>query len=386
MISLFKSKDRNNLEKIDLFIFAAENSADLHGSNIIKELLSINPSLKISAVSGPLMREEKIDVIMEMEKFHVMGFIDVLLSIFKLIKNFFFLRKKILKLNPKACLFIDYPDFNLRLQKSLKKKGYKNRLIHFISPSIWAWRENRKYFMEKYLDILITIFPFEKKYFSTTKLDVRYVSHPLFYKLKEIQTNPKENLVAIFPGSRSSEIKKNLPLQLNVAKRLLQDNENLKFLISNSRPELILPILNTLNLSKRSFELFSFKSNYEVMSKAALAIATSGTITLELGFHKVPTIVTFAISYLDLVLATKILKIKLPFYSIVNIIMQKEVFIELFGPNFTFDNLYNSCKRLLFNEEAKRNAILGCEELKKSFEAIDSNKLSAKIILDNLKS
>ncbi|MBN2479389.1 MAG: lipid-A-disaccharide synthase [Parachlamydiales bacterium] len=382
-----ESQSSQEIKRYDLFIFAGEDSGDLHGSNLINELLKSNPDIKILAVAGPRMRKYPIDVLMKMEDFHVMGFTDVILAIFKILKNFYYLRKKILFYNPKACVFIDYPDFNLRMEKSLKEKGYKNKLIHYICPTVWAWREKRKYLMEKYLDILISIFPFEKKHFEDTKLDIRYIGHPLAHQLKDSPVLPsKEKIVGIFPGSREKEISRNLPIQLEVAKNLLLDDENIRFKISNLKPPQVEKILqeNISNDLKDRFELFSSEKNYEVMKNLSFAMATSGTINLELALNLVPTVVNYVIKPLDVFIAKNILKINLRYYSIVNILLEEELFFELYGPNLTSRSLYEFSKKVLFDETVKLRILEGCKKLKNYFDNSNANYNAAKIILQNI--
>jgi len=353
------------MQKYDLFIAAFENSADIHGKNLIDQLLIKNPGLKILTIAGPKMRKLKIDVFLPMETFQIMGFVDIIFSLPKLIKYFFFIRKKILKINPKACIFIDYPDFNLRLEKSLRKKGYKNKLIHYISPTVWAWRKKRANFMAKYLDLLITIFPFEKSYFSHTSLNVEYVGHPLFKSLINEMIdihNIKKDLIGIFPGSRLKEIKRNLPIQLKAAKKLLKDDQNLKFVISSTNNDLINKICIEENLDIKNFEIFSSDQNYFYMKKMKVAMATSGTINLELALLNVPTAINFVIKPIDLFIARKILKINLKHYCIVNIILNKRVFPELYGPDLNVDSLYESLKTLL-DEKLNKNIKSSLEEV-----------------------
>jgi lipid-A-disaccharide synthase len=355
----------------DLIVLAFEKSADLHGYELIKNLLKKNPALKILSIAGPKIRSLNVDVLMKTENFQIMGFIDVFLNIFKLIKNFFFIRNKLLKLNPKAIIFLDYAEFNLKLEKSLRKKGFKNKLIHFISPTIWAWRKNRKYEMEKNLDLLLTIFPFEKKYFSDTKLKVEYIGHPLSYKIQNLKKQPLEKkYFGIFPGSRKAEITQNLPLQLNMAKELLKKDEKLIFAISNSTPTLIKKIFDSYDLNKNNFIFFDPEDNYTFMQKLICAAAVSGTINLELALFNIPTVVNFAIKKSDLFIARKILKINLPFYCIVNILANKEIYKELYGPNLTKLSLSDACSKLYFDENLKENQ-------KKSLIEI-SNLLSSK--------
>ncbi|MBS0627154.1 MAG: lipid-A-disaccharide synthase, partial [Verrucomicrobia bacterium] len=154
-------KTNSTLKNYDLFIFAGEPSGDLHGEALIQNLRSLHPEITISGVGGPKMRAAGLDSILEMEQFQVMGFIAVFLSLPKLIRYFYFLAKTILFLKPKAVLFIDYPGFALRLERHLKKKHFKGKIIHYICPSVWAWGKKRIPLMEKTLDLLISIFPFE---------------------------------------------------------------------------------------------------------------------------------------------------------------------------------------------------------------------------------
>jgi len=370
------------MDKYDLFIFAGEDSADLHGKNLIKDLLSLNPELKILCVAGPKMRELNIKSLMHMENFQVMGFIDIIFALPRLIKNFFFIRKNILKYNPKACIFIDYPDFNLQLEKSLRKKGYKNKLIHYISPTIWAWRRKRADFMAKNLDLLITIFPFEKKHYSHTSLDVRYSGHPLAYEIQKIENKKlKKDLIGIFPGSRKKEIQRNFPLQLEVAKRLFNENSSLKFVISVTNKTLIDEIAKNYNLDPNHFVFYTSDKNYENMQKMKFAIATSGTINLELALHKVPSIINFVIKPLDLLIAKNVFKINLPFYCIVNIILGEEIFYELYGPNLTVNSLYEFSNRVLYDREIHKRCRQGCENLINILETKNIDKNAANLIL-----
>jgi len=373
------------MNKYDLFIFAAEDSADVFGNYLIKELLFLNPNLKILSVAGPRMRQFAIKTLIKMEEFQVMGFIDIFFSLLKLIKNFIFLRKSILKYNPKVCVFIDYPEFNLLLEKSLRKKGYKNKLIHYVAPTVWAWRKKRTDFMAKYLDLLITIFPFEKKYFSHTKLDVRYVGHPIAYNiLKTPKNNYKKDLIGIFPGSRKKEIERNFSYQLTCAKKLLEKNKDLKFAISLTKPDLIQNIFKKYNLHSQNFIFFTKEENYEFMKHFKFAMATSGTITLELALNVIPTIVNYAIKKVDLFIAKKLIKINLPYYCMVNIIANKEIFKELYGPNLSINNLYESCNNLLYDKNIKNQIVLKCKNLIKTLKVENSNKKAAEIIFSFL--
>jgi lipid-A-disaccharide synthase len=371
---------------VDLFILAAEPSADLQGAQLIEELLRQNPSLKISAVAGPRMRALPIEITSRMETLQVMGFLDVALALPRIAAQFFRIRNLLLQMNPAAIVCIDYPGFNLRLEKSLRKKGYKGKLIHYICPSVWAWKKKRIGQMEKTLDLLLSVFPFEKNYFNLTKLPVEYVGHPLIKAAKDHELDPnfKDNyhlkgpIIALFPGSRKTEIEKNLPLQLEAAKKLCALDPQLQIAISVASKEREAQVWSLAGLKA---VCIPSESTYNLMSHAQLALATSGTVTLELALHSVPTVVTYFIKPLDLFVAKKIFRIKLPFYCIVNIITSSRIYPELFGPNLTSESLYSAALEMLRNPTARATCQKGCHLLKEILGEAPASELAAKKIL-----
>ncbi len=340
----------------DLFIFAGEASGDLHGEKILEALQQQAPGLKIAGVGGPKMRAAGMQCIMPMENFQVMGFIDVFFALPKLIRQFYTIANTVLKLQPQGVLFIDYPGFNLRLARYLRKKGYTGKLCHYICPSVWAWGKGRIPKMAETLDLLLTLFPFEAEHFAHTSLSVEHVGHPLVQRLKEttyqlLPTPEGKTLVAIFPGSRSKEIQRNLPLILKVIKKIKGAHPHLFFAISAKFPEDIQALIDKEGLSEHCV-LVPPEKTYDLMHAAAFAIAKSGTVTLELALHGVPTVVTYGISPLDLFLAKDILRIRLPHYCIVNIVAGKTVFQELIGPNISEVSLHKAFEDLLAHREA----------------------------------
>jgi lipid-A-disaccharide synthase len=336
---------------IDLFIFAGEKSADIHGERLLLALKKKFPDLSVAGVGGPKMRAVGMQSILKMEDFQVMGFIDVFLSLPSLIRHFYTISRAIEQLNPKLVLTIDYPGFNLRLHRHLRKKGFKGKICHYICPSVWAWGKKRIPLMVQNLDLLLTILPFEKKLFENTSLPVAYVGNPLVEKIrsyayKSIDLSKGKPIVAIFPGSRKKEIQRNLKIQLQVCKTL----NAFHIAISLSDPRfapLITSILQSQGISEDSISIIPPEHTYELMRAAHFAIAKSGTVTLELALHRVPTVVVYGISALDLFIAKDLLQIRLPYYCLVNIIAGKEVFAELIGPHFTRDSLLAEVETVL---------------------------------------
>lgn len=368
--------DRRGNNVIDLFIATGELSGDLHGAKLIEELLTLRPNLKIGAIAGPKMRKLKIREFFRMENLLVMGFIDVLFALPKIVRQFFAIRKKILELSPKAVVFIDYPGFNLRLERSLRKKGYKGKLIHLICPTVWAWGKKRIPLMAQNLDLLLTIFPFEKACFTHTQLPVQYVGHPLSLQVAEFVPSGKlkGKILGLFPGSRKTEIERNLPLQLKVARRLRELDPSLQIAVSMTQFDLDVP--DTIIVKP--------EDNYELMRASHLAIATSGTVTLELALHGTPTVVNFAIKPLDCFLAQKVFRIDLPFYCIANIIVNKSVFPELFGPNLTEEKLFFWAQKLWLDEGARTNCLAGCDEVRKSLGVKRAAHVAARAVLSTI--
>jgi lipid-A-disaccharide synthase len=333
----------------DLFMTACEPSADVHGAALVKALLTRDPTLQIRAVAGPRMRELPIHCVLPMERLSVMGFTDIVPALPRICKTFFHLRRTILQSSPKAVVTIDYPGFNLRLQKALNR-GYTGKQIHYICPTVWAWGKKRIQQMARTLDLGLAILPFEPACFAKTPLKMEYVGHPLTKAVMRHTPNPRfreslafspsDKILALFPGSRPKEVERNLPLMLDVAAELEKLDPSLETVISS-------PQINT----------------YDLMQNAHLALAKSGTVALELALHKTPTVVQYAIKPFDVFLATKLCKINLPFYSLPNLLCQTPVFPELFGPNLTFDTLLHQAKILWFEEEERAQCKKSCDQV-----------------------
>ena len=367
--------------KCDIFIFAGEASGDLHGEKLLNSLFLERPDLKIAGVGGPRMRKQGLECLMPMEKFQVMGFIDVFLALPRLIQQFYQIRNTILKLNPKIVVTIDYPGFNLRLGKSLRKKGFKGKLCHYICPSVWAWGKDRINVLAKNFDLLLSILPFEQEYFAHTKLPVFYVGHPLIERIPHTFPLNKSHQIAIFPGSRKKEIERNLPLYLKVIRALSKEYAALSFVISTASPHLIPIIKNIIKNETTSISLTPQENNEELIKNSFLAIAKSGTITLELALYGLPTVVTYATSFLDTLLAKYIFHINLPYYCLVNILAKKCVFPELIGPAFTEKALLVELKKIITRPDRLIHCHEECLEVRNILGHQSNNSETAKHIL-----
>lgn len=377
---------------VDLFIFVGETSGDVHGASILKRLKELHPHLNVSAVAGPKMREIGVDLLMPMENFQVMGYT----AVFKRLPELVFLFKKvqnyILEKQPKAVLFIDFPGFNLRMAKALRKHGFKNKLIHYICPTVWAHGKKRVFTLSDTLDRLLSIFPFEHKYFTATSLKPTYVGHPLVEQAQQhpIQENWRSKhpyfkdrpIVGIFPGSRTHEIKQNMPKILKACEIFQAKSKKHIFVVSVAEPKLEKEILESVKQTSlkpgQDIFILNSKENFQLMRHSDAAIATSGTITFELGVMKVPTVVVYHLSFFNALIARHVIKLSMPYYCIVNIICNKHIFPELyhldFIPQKVADNLYQLTQK---NSYHRLNSIAGCEEMLRIMSSKEEPSLSA---------
>lgn len=342
-----------NADRLNLFIFSGELSADMYGGNLISALKKHHPHISVTGVGGPKIRSEGIYNVLNMEDFQVMGFSDVLRALPRLWKQFRKVRDHILEAKPGMAIFVDSPSFSLRMAKALRKKGYKGKIVQYISPTVWAWGKQRVKEMEKSFDLLLTIYPFENEYFSESLLKTIYVGHPLqeivknhIYDVnwkKNVGINPLDSVIALFPGSREGEIQRNFPILLQTAQLIHKQYPDSVFGISCS-DENQLQVMHKMmkDLPQTDLEMVFIpkKYSYELMKDARSAIAKSGTVTLELAFHKCPTVVFYELTKMNKLIAKYILKINLPFYCIVNILGKKKIFSELIENGCTPELLF----------------------------------------------
>jgi len=355
-----------------IFIFAGELSGDMHGARLLKAMHK-----QAVGVAGPDLRALGVEPILQMEDFQVMGFTDVLKSLPRLWKQFNLVRDHILKTSPDLAIFVDSPSFSLRMAKVLRKRGYKGKIIQYISPTVWAWGKHRIQEMEKNFDLLLTIYPFEKSHFANTKLSVEYVGNPICEMIQqhkydehwnEVLGIPKtDHLIALFPGSRTGEISRNLPKQLAAAKLILKTDPKACFAISNAQEKNLPLIKHIFNESGLKLDQDVFlvpkQSSYELMRTARAAIAKSGTVTLELALHSCPTIVVYELTRLNRWIAQYILKVKLPFYCIVNILGQRCVYPELIESGFTPENTFKQFIKIYQDGVEREKCISGCKQV-----------------------
>jgi lipid-A-disaccharide synthase len=381
------------------FLFAGEMSGDLHGSQLIQALRERANTSTFCGVGGPRMRQEGFDCLVPMEEFQVMGLSDVLQSLPHLWKLFYQVRDSILKLQPDCVILIDYPGFNLRLAKALRKQGFQGKIVQYICPTVWAHGKNRIETLAAYYDLLLTILPFEAAYFSQTSLKVEYIGNPLVERIRNHIYRPTEwaqiglptdqDLIALFPGSRLGEIQRHIPQQLEVAAQLKSKYPHLRFAISCAQESLNDNLLKLLQQAPRPLleDLFVVppQYHYDLMRTCKTALAKSGTVTLELALHGVPTVVHYELSFLNYLFAKYVLRLQLPHYCIVNILSNQRVFPELMGYRLATAHLKEELEILHFTPAKHQRIQMACEQLKQQIGNQSSQDCAARAILELVK-
>jgi lipid-A-disaccharide synthase len=382
------------MKPVKLFLFAGETSGDLHGGELLQALRKQLPGVRFFGVGGPKMRAQGFESLLQMEDFQVMGFTDVMRALPKLWKQFHQVRDSILKEEPEAVILIDYPGFNLRLAKALRKKGYTNKIIQYISPSVWAHGKGRIEQMAATLDLLLIIYPFEAKCFAETSLRVSYVGNPLVEILDRhtydnawrstLSIPEKKPLIALFSGSRQSEIRLNLPKILGACEIYKQQNPELLFGLSVAHDGLLASIEKLLNKSSlqvdRDIFLVPKKFRYELMRDCRTAIAKSGTVTLELALHQKPAVVVYQVNLVNRLVAKYILGLKLDYYCIVNILLGKEVYPELIEEGYTEVSLERHLRTLDSDGELRAACIAQCKEVAQLLQHVHPSEQAAAAI------
>jgi lipid-A-disaccharide synthase len=370
------------LSSEQLFILAGESSGDLHGSNLAKALSGHS----LFGVAGPRMRDAGVECLIPSEEFAVMGFFDVLIALKRLKKHFKTVLSAILERQPRAVILIDFGGFNLRLARALRKAGYGGKIVQYISPKVWAWGKGRIPKIAAAYDLMLVIYPFETNCYEGTSLETQFVGNPL---TEALLTHPyKENwaesrgidpsapLLAIFPGSRKSEIELNLKRQLETA-RHLDPNLQVAVSVANSTVE---PLIHKLVADDGWFLIPSGEA-YDLMRASRAALATSGTVTMELALHRVPTICVYRPGWINAIIARLILRLNLPHYCMVNIAAGKEIFPELIHTQFTPKRAAKELQKMLDDGETRDRCLAGCDELRALLSDAQASQRAAEAIL-----
>jgi len=370
------------------FIIAGEPSGDLHGSNLLRNLITADPEADISCWGGEMMKEAGGKLLKHYRETAFMGVWEVLINIRKVKANFAECRRQIEAVKPDVVILIDYPGFNLRIAKYVKHLGI--RVFYYISPKFWAWNEGRVNKIKKYVDRLYIIFPFEKAFFNRHGYDAVYLGNPLIDQIASWRNRTGDRsilmssmgleekpVIALLAGSRIQEVKKILPEMVSVAGSL----PDYQFVVAGMEhlPEqLYRDIIGQVPVK------VIYGKTYELLSVAEAALVTSGTATLEAALFDVPQIVCYKTSSLSYHLMK--LAIKVRFISLVNLIMDREVVRELIQSDLNQMTLYRELQDILRTGQKHNVVRADYKQLRRILGDAGASARIASDMVDNLKS
>lgn len=365
------------------YIIAGEASGDLHGSNLITAIKKTDPLADVRAWGGDKMQASGATLVRHYKDLAFMGFVEVLKNLFTILQNISFCKKDILDYRPDVLVLIDYPGFNLRIAEWAKMQGFK--VVYYISPQVWAWKENRVKQIKKSVDKMIVILPFEKDFYEKWDYPVNYVGHPLVEEVDDFIVRADESeiplyqinkgTIALLPGSRKQEILKKLPIMLQVSSKFPEYS----FVVAKA-PGIEDDFYASMLSSFKNVYAITGKT-YALLYKAKAALVTSGTATLETALFFVPQVICYKGNPVSYQIAKRLVKIK--YIGLVNLIMNKEVVKELIQHDFNIANLSRELALILHNEDKKAAIQEDYQKLKKLLsEGGHASTQAAKIIVE----
>ena len=334
------------------YIIAGEASGDLHGSNLMKELMKKDAKAEFRFWGGDLMHKIGGTLVKHYRELAFMGFVEVAMNIRTILKNISFCKKDIAAFQPDVVILIDYPGFNLRIAPFVKSLDIP--VVYYISPQVWAWKSNRVKKIKEVVDKMLVILPFEKDYYQREwDYQVEFVGHPLIDALAQREIPNREDfntrwnlsekpIISLLPGSRKQEIQTKLPIMLSV----LDDFPEYQFVIAGApgqERDFYQPFL------KNGVQLVE-NQTYNLLQLSHAALVTSGTATLETALLNVPQVVCYKGSRISYEIGKRLIR-HISFISLVNLIMEREVVTELIQNDLNYKNLRHELSQILAGEK-----------------------------------
>ena len=373
-----------------IFILTGEPSGDKLASKVISHLKVAKPDIEYRSVGGEHLKKLGIKSLYELKEITYLGFTNVLINIFKIKSKINETVKDIIKFQPDILFSVDSADFTLRVAKKVKSINPNIKTIHFIAPKVWVWRENRVKKLKSYIDHVLLLFPFEKKYFDKEKMKSTVTGHPLLENNKkgkiDISQIIKDNkkIFSIFPGSRLSEIKILIPILLEFVKKMNAKYQDI-FFVFHSTSEYVQLIQNLL--LKEGFKncgaISDEKIKSHIIESSIFAIVKSGTISLEICKAKIPSIIIYKMGFINFFIIKMLVKVK--FANIINIAANAEVIPELLQSKCNPTNIFNTVDKLLSDKQTMEKQIIKTQEIISEFRTDKSSEIACSVLIDNLK-
>jgi len=372
-----------------IFVLTGEPSGDILASKVISQLKSSRSDVEYLSVGGEHLKALGIKSLYDLKEVTYLGFTKVLLNVFKIKGKINETVKEILKFKPDILFSVDSPDFTLRVVKEVKKRDQKIKTVHFVAPQVWVWREHRVKKLKSFLDHVLLLFPFEKKYFDKEGILSTFTGHPLLDEEKKSEVDisqiikDNKKIFSIYPGSRLSEINVLIPILFKFIKRMNEKYKDL-FFVFHSTSEYVQLIQNLL--LKEGFKncgaIADEGIKSHILRSSMFAVAKSGTISLEICNAKIPSIIIYKMGVINFFIVKMLVKVK--FANIINIAANEEVIPELLQSNCNSENIYNTVDKLLSDKQAMKKQVTKSQEIIRNFKNKKSSEIASAVLLNHL--
>lgn len=367
------------------YIIAGEASGDLHAANLMAEIRKKDPQAEFRAWGGDMMKKQGATLVKHYRHLAYMGFAEVVVNLRTILHNIAECKKDMMAYHPDLVILVDYPGFNLRIARFAHQHHFK--VCYYISPQIWAWKRHRVYKIKKYVNKMLVILPFEEQFYNDYGVNVAFVGHPLLDELDKLDTTPRTNfvrrnnlsekreIIALLPGSRKQEVERVLPVMLKVIPKFPQ----YQFVIagvSSIDKEVYSHLIQDVDV--RLVE----NQTYELLQNSSAALVTSGTATLECALLAVPEVVCYKASNASYRIAKSLIKV--PYISLVNLIMEREVVKELIQNDLNENNLTKELDNILSNPKRQRRLLEDLDVLKDRLGNSGASEKAAAVIISML--
>jgi len=372
-----------------VFVLTGEPSGDKLASRVIAQLKSSRSDIEYLSVGGEYLKNLGIKSIYDLKEVTYLGFTRVLLNIFKIKKKINITVKEIIEFNPDVLFSVDSPDFTLRVVKKVKKKNPNIKTIHFVAPQVWVWRKNRIKQLNSFLDHVLLLFPFEKKYFDRENIKSTFVGHPLLEEQTkskiDISQIIKENkkIFSIFPGSRLSEVNVLIPILFEFVKKMNEKYRDLFFVIHSTTEHILLLRKLIVKSGFKNCEVISDeKIKSQVLKSSIFAVSKSGTVSLEICNAKIPSIIIYKMNKINFFIVKMLINVR--FANIINIAANEEIIPELLQSKCNSNDIFIAVDRLFNDKQALHKQLTKSEAMIKGFKTGRSSEIASLVLINHL--
>ena len=371
-----------------IFVLTGEPSGDKLASTAISKLQKDNKDIDYLSVGGENLKKIGIKSIFELKEITYLGFTSVLLNLFKIKKRINQTVDEILKFEPDILFSVDSPDFTLRVAEIVKKRNPKIKTIHYVAPQVWIWRKSRVKKIKKFIDHILLLFDFEKKYFDDENIKNTFVGHPLIENKISNKTDinnfisKDKKIISIFAGSRKSETNVLLPILVDFINMMNKKDANYSFVFhaTEENKEQIINFIRIKNIE--NIDVISNENmKSEILSKSVFAVCKSGTVSLQVCNANVPSIIIYKLNFINFMIFKLLVNVK--FANIINIINNREVIPELLQNECNAKEIYNSVVYMLKNPEIRKKQLEDCNQTLRGIRSKTSSSSEVASILSN---